>query len=173
MAEEPLPTKAMLESEDDFGAAYKTYAQPIYRFFYWRTRDTALSEDLTSGVFEKAWRSRRSFKSGSVRAWLYRIARNLLIDHWRAKQDLLLENDDSIISEAEAAGERLDRQLMAERLHRALDRLSAEMRSVVELRFVEGLSAKRAADIIGTTEGNVRVIQYRALKKMRQYLDEQ
>jgi RNA polymerase sigma-70 factor (ECF subfamily) len=172
MASQSLPNEDMLESEEDFGVAYQANAQPIYKFFYWRTRDTNLSEDLTSSVFEKAWRSRGSFHSGSVRAWLYRIANNLLIDHWRAKKDVPLTDEDSLPSEAEAASDILDAQIMSSRLHRALDKLPTEMRTVVNLRFIEGLSAKHVAKIIGTSEGNVRVIQFRALKKMRRYLDE-
>ncbi|HZL07815.1 MAG TPA: RNA polymerase sigma factor [Candidatus Dormibacteraeota bacterium] len=173
MASKPLPTQDMLESEEDFGVAYEANARPIYRFFYWRTRDSELSEDLTSSVFEKAWRSRGSFHSGSVRAWLYRIARNLLIDHWRAKKDVLLTDEDSLPSQAEDISDILDKQIMAEQLNKALDKLPDEMRSVVRLRFIEGLPAKQVARIIGASEGNVRIIQFRALKKMRQYLDEQ
>ena len=172
MASKPLPNEDMFETEEDFGVAYEANAKPIYRFFYWRTRDSELSEDLTSSVFEKAWRSRGSFRSGSVRAWLYRIAGNLLIDHWRAKKSVPLVDEDSVLSEAEDVSETLDRQMMARRLHQALDRLPAEMRSVVRLRFIEGLSAKQTARITGFSESNVRVIQFRALKKMRQYLDE-
>lgn len=173
MAIKPLPNEDMLESEEDFGVAYEANAQPIYRFFYWRTRDTELSEDLTSSVFEKAWRSRGSFRTGSVRAWLYRIAGNLLIDHWRAKKDLPLTDEDSLPSEAEDVSETLDRQIMAKRLNKALAKLPDDMRAVVRLRFIEGLSAKQAARIVGTSEGNIRIIQFRALKKMRQYLDDQ
>jgi len=173
MASKPLPNEDMLESEEDFGVAYEANARPIYRFFYWRTRDSDLSEDLTSSVFEKAWRSRGSFRSGSARAWLYRIANNLLIDHWRAKKDMPLTDEDSLVSDAEDAGEAIDKQLMAERLNKALDKLPEETRLVVRLRFVEGLPAKQVARIIGSSEGNVRIIQFRALKKMRQYLDEQ
>jgi RNA polymerase sigma-70 factor (ECF subfamily) len=173
MAGKPLPNKDMLESEEDFGIAYEANARPIYRFFYWRTRDAQLSEDLTSGVFEKAWRSRDSFKSGSTRAWLYRIARNLLIDHWRAKKDVPLTNEDIVLSEAEHVSETLDKQMMAKRLHQALDKLPAEVRLVVHLRFIEGLSVKQAARVTGLSESNIRVVQFRALKKMRKYLDEQ
>lgn len=173
MARKSLSTEDMLESEEDFGAAYEANSGPIYRFFYWRTKDTKLSEDLTSSVFEKAWRSRSSFHSGSARAWLYRIARNLLIDHWRAKKDTPLSDEDSVVSEAEEVSEVLDKQLLAKQLHKALGKLPAEMYSVVNLRFIEGLPAKQVARILGLSESNVRVIQFRALKKLRRYLDEQ
>ncbi len=167
-----LPTKDMLKPEEDFGVAYEAYAEPLYRFFYWRTRDTKLSEDLTSTVFEKAWRSRSSFHSGSLRPWLYRIARNLLIDHWRVKKDVLMTNEDSLVNPTDDASETLDKQMMVERLHEVLDKLPFEMHSVVYLRFMEGLSSQQISRILGISESNVRVIQYRALKKMRHSLDE-
>ena len=160
----------MIESDEDFGLAYETYAGPIYQFFYWRTQDHALAEDLTSSVFERAWRSRASFTTGSLRAWLYRIARNRLIDHWRSRPAIAL-GDTELVDEYDMSAE-LDRALVAECLHRALERLPLDMRLVINLRFIEGLPSRRVARLTGLSESNVRVIQYRALKKLRGYLDE-
>jgi RNA polymerase sigma-70 factor, ECF subfamily len=173
MGKDSLHTEEMLESPDDFTAAYESHARPIYRFLYWRTRDAALSEDLTSGVFEKAWRSRRSFKGGSVQAWLYRIARNLLTDHWRRKQDVLSDNIDAFPEAAveDTAGLEMDRSLAVRQLQQALAVLPREMRSVVQLRFIERLPAKQVARRLGLSESNVRVIQYRALRKLRSSLE--
>jgi RNA polymerase sigma-70 factor (ECF subfamily) len=173
MAREQLTSNDMLESAEDFGSAYETYAEPIYKFFYWRTQNRALSEDLTSSVFEKAWRSRGSFKTGSARAWLYRIARNLLIDHWRLRKDVALDDQDSLASEAESISTIFDKQLLAERAHQALAKLPPTMRVVINLRFIEGMSSKKVARITGHSESNVRVIQYRALKRLRKHLNEQ
>ena len=172
MAEDTLETEEMLESPDDFTAAYESHAKPIYRFLYWRTRDADLSEDLTSSVFEKAWRSRRSFKGGSVQAWLYRIARNLLTDHWRRKQDVPSSDIDALPEAVveDTAGLELDQALAVRRLQQALAKLPPEMRSVVQLRFIERLPAKRVARQLGLSESNVRVIQYRALRKLRSFL---
>ena len=149
---------------------YETYAGPIYKFFYWRTQNRALAEDLTSGVFEKAWRSRRSFTTGSVRAWLYRIARNLMIDHWRGRQAVML-GETEVVDDRDMAVA-VDQALLAEQLHQALERLPVEMRLVINLRFIESMPVRRVAQLTGLSESNVRVIQYRALKKLRSYLDE-
>jgi RNA polymerase sigma-70 factor (ECF subfamily) len=172
MGSKSLSSEDMLESEKDFGIAYETHAESIYRFFYWRTQDSELSQDLTSSVFEKAWRSKESFQGGSVRAWLYRIARNLLIDHWRHKQDMPLTNQDTLVSDTEELSVEVDKQLMAEQLQQALTQLPTEMHYVVSLRFIEGLSCKHVARLTGLSESNVRVTQYRALKKLRKYLYE-
>jgi RNA polymerase sigma-70 factor (ECF subfamily) len=172
MAEESLGNEEMLDSTDNFEAVYESHARSIYRFLYWRTRNPQLSEDLTSSVFEKAWRSRGSFHGGSVRAWLYRIARNVLIDHWRKKKDLLVDDVDSLNEEttSPSISEQLDRDVMLRRLHEALDTLPGDMRSVINLRFIEGLSCKQVAEKLDLGESNVRVIQYRALRKLRNHL---
>lgn len=172
MAEESLDNSEMLESSDDFGAAYESHGPAIYRFLFWRTQNKQLSEDLTSNVFEKAWRSRHSFHGGSIQAWLHRIARNTLIDHWRKQKELFVDNTDNL---AEAVSDTnlsqaLDSQLMVENLQKGLAKLPRDMRAVVNLRFIEGQSCKQVASSLNLTESNVRVLQYRALRKLRDYL---
>lgn len=170
MSKKTLPTNAMLESEDDFAEAYESYSPRIFRFLFWRTRDHELSEDLTSSVFEKAWRSRGSFHGGSVQAWLYKIARNVLTDHWRKKQDLAVEDMDTIAGATEDSADSLDMAMEIQKLEQALRKLPKEMQEIVNLRFIEGLSSKDVAKRLNLSESNVRVIQYRALKRIRKEL---
>jgi RNA polymerase sigma-70 factor (ECF subfamily) len=171
MTNEPLPIDEVLESPEDFEAVYEAHAPIIYRFLFWRTQNQALSEDLTSSVFEKAWRARTSFRGGSSKAWLLRIARNVLTDHWRKRADIPVE-DMNVIAGADDRdmSEALDLKFQARELHKALRRLPEDMRRVVELRFIEGLSCREVAQELHLSESNVRVIQYRALKKLRGYL---
>jgi RNA polymerase sigma-70 factor, ECF subfamily len=171
MDDEPLDTKEMLESTDTFEAAYESHSKAIYKFLFWRTRDVQLSEDLTSNTFEKAWASRKSFQGGSEQAWLYRIARNLLIDHWRKRKELFVENTDDLQEDVRpGAGELMDKKARLQALGKALDTLPEDMRSVVRLRFIEGQSCRQVAATLNLSESNVRVIQYRALKKLREQL---
>ncbi len=171
MDDEPLPIKEMLKSSDDFEAVYESHAKSIYKFLYWRTKNVQLSEDLTSSTFEKAWTSRANFHGGSVRAWLYRIARNVLIDHWRKKKEVLVEDSDTIQEATQAdSSELLDEGIRLQDLKKALTTLSKDMRSVIELRFIEGLSCRQTARKLHISESNVRVIQYRALRKLKEYL---
>jgi RNA polymerase sigma-70 factor (ECF subfamily) len=167
-----LPHKSMDDTQQDFERMYEANRPLIYRFMFWRTKDEMLAQDLTSNVFEKAWRTRKSYTGGSPKAWLYRIARTTLIDYWRKRKDVL--DDGSLasqaISDAPEMGDVLDRGFALEELHTALMRLPAEMYEVVRLRFIDGLSAREVADELGISEGNVRVVQYRALKKLRSYL---
>jgi RNA polymerase sigma-70 factor (ECF subfamily) len=172
MADQSLDTEEMLDSNDNFEAAYEAHAKSIYNFLFWRTRDVQLSEDLTSRTFEKAWTGRQGFRGGSTKAWLHRIASNVLIDHWRKKKDLGLEDAELLPDETRPAmAELLDKQARIEQLSQALEKLPADMRAVVQQRFIEGLPSKEVAKRLELSESNVRVIQYRALKKLKAYLE--
>lgn len=173
MPGDTLGRENMLEASDSFEGAYRTHSGGIYRFLFGRTRDIQTSEDLTSTTFQKAWASRRTFKGGSERAWLYRIARNTLFDYWRKNKDIASDNIGELqANEAMSVADKLDKQLELKQLQIALARLPAGMRKIVQLRFIEGLPSKRVAAMLGIKDGNVRAIQYRALKQLREYLDE-
>jgi RNA polymerase sigma-70 factor (ECF subfamily) len=152
---------------DEFETAYRQFGPEIYRFLYWRTGDRMTSEDLMTDVFEHAWKSRRSFHGGSLRAWLYRITRNLLIDYWRKVHDIPLADADNMAEPVADASEFLDISLTLQRLHGAILALPAAMRDVVQMRFIEGMTARQVAGILHMSESNVRVTQYRALIRLR------
>ncbi len=171
MNDESLDNMEMLESSDSFEAAYESHSKAIYKFLFWRTRDVQLSEDLTSSTFEKAWVSRKNFHGGSEQAWLHRIARNVLIDHWRKKKELFIEDTDNLEEDVRpSAGELLDREIRLQDLRKALDKLPEDMHAVITLRFIEGQTCRQVATTLNLSESNVRVIQYRALKKLKEHL---
>jgi RNA polymerase sigma-70 factor, ECF subfamily len=171
MDNESLDDKEMLESTDNFEVAYESHSKAIYKFLFWRTKDVQLSEDLTSSTFEKAWASRTSFRGGSEKAWLYRIARNLLTDHWRKKKELLVEDTDDLQEDIRpSTGELLDKKQRLQDLQKSLAVLPEDMLSVITLRFIEGQTCRQVASALNLTESNVRVIQYRALKKLKEHL---
>jgi RNA polymerase sigma-70 factor, ECF subfamily len=171
MDNESLDKEEMLESTDNFETAYESHSKAIYKFLFWRTKDVQLSEDLTSSTFEKAWISRKNFHGGSEQAWLYRIARNVLIDHWRKKKELFVEDTDDLQEDAQPSIEELlDRKQQLQDLQKALDKLPDEMHTVITLRFIEGKSCRQVASRLKLSEGNVRVMQYRALKRIKKSL---
>jgi RNA polymerase sigma-70 factor, ECF subfamily len=172
MSKKSLPINEMIDNSEEFEAIYKSNAPLIYRFMFWRTKDAMLAEDLTSNVFEKAWRTRKGFTGGSVKSWLYRIAHTTLIDYWRKKKEILDDGDtisQAISSDAEL-DEALDKTMEIAKLRKSISKLPPEMRDVVLLRFIKGQSARQTAKQLGISEGNVRVIQYRALQKLRNHL---
>lgn len=172
MTKKPLSTGEMIEAAEDFEDVYQTNAPLIYRFMFWRTKDEMLAQDLTSSVFEKAWRTRRNFTGGSAKAWLYRIARTTLIDYWRQKKAVPVDGDEigQVTADVAEPGEALDQKLAVAELRQALNKLPQDMRDVIQARFIEGRSARQTAARLDLSEANVRVIQYRALKRLRNYL---
>lgn len=149
---------------------YTAYADDIYRYLLANTRDVELSEDITADVFQKAWEKLDTFDGAHERGWLYKIAKNKLTDHWRKKQTATLDDTIEIADDAPAQGDALDRAIEAEKVQNAIGQLPESQRSVVTLRFLNGYSAKQTADALDMSEGNVRIIQFRALKKLEKLL---
>jgi RNA polymerase sigma-70 factor (ECF subfamily) len=148
---------------------YETYADDIYRYLYVHVRDRQLAEDLTADTFVRAWRNIATFDFSKPRPWLYTIARNLLADHWRKKKTLSFEAAEEVESEHDLEAD-LDKVFTREQVQSAIRQLSEPMRSVVTMRFILGYSARKTADSLNIKENNVRIIQYRALKKMKGHL---
>ena len=146
---------------------YEEYADDIYRYVYVHVHDQMLAEDLTADVFSKAWQKLDSFDFKHARGWLYTIARNRITDHWRTHHTVPLEEDFDVEDDRESIESEMDRQISKETLLKHLATLPKDMQSVVTLRFIEGYSAKHTGDSLGMSEGNVRIIQYRALKKLK------
>ncbi len=153
-----------------FDTLYVRHVDAVYKFLFRRTHDRQTAEDLTSMTFLKALESIRSFnpRRGELLAWLYRIARNTLIDHYRrfGKEivDLeLIENlpaDDTVTKQAEQS-------IDAKAIQTALAHLKPLQRDVVLLRIWEGLSYKEIADITGKTEGNCKLMFFRAMAQLK------
>ena len=146
---------------------YTTYADDIFRFLLAHVRDIHTAEDLTADTFVKAWKNIDKFDGKQPRAWLYKIAGNNLTDHWRRKPQLPLDESIDIVDERPSSEEVLDKKITAGHVADSVAQLPKDMRSVVTLRFMQGYSAKQTAEALGISEANVRVVQYRALKKLK------
>lgn len=141
---------------------------------YMRYRVTAdMAEDLTSEVFVRVLRNLRQ-QSGSFHAWLYRIAERVVIDHRReqsaSKRTVMTEMTEQHEQQAQqqddvgqAVANRMD-------LEQAIDRLSDDQRQLVTLKFIEGLGNEDVAEIMERKPGAIRVLQYRALARLRDLL---
>lgn len=149
---------------------YNTYADDIFRYLLVRVRERHLAEDLTADAFTKAWSRLGSFDFKQTRPWLYKIAKNTLTDYWRKKRPIASEAEVEVVSNAESVEKQVDNKLLAETIQAALVELPEEMRSVITLRFILGYSAKKTGNSLGISEGNVRIIQYRALKKLKELM---
>lgn len=159
-----------------FEVLYRRHMDAIYRYLFFRVGAETQAEDLTEDVFLKAWEALPKFKVGQqpLIHWLYRIAHNLLVDHFRKRKPLPLS--DEIITRfadpTEAPEGVVDRHEEMELITNAVRLLAEHEQQVILLRFVEGLSHRKIGNIIGKSAAASRVIQYRALKTLRAYLGE-
>ncbi len=157
-------------NKDAFGEIYDVYFEAIYRYVYFRVskEDT---DDIVETVFVKAWVNLPRYEKRDVSfgAWLFRIAHNAVIDHRRKHRNILPIDPKIQDRTAKAAPkEQAQKSLMAQTLRQEIKALKEPYRQVVTLKFLTGLSNAEIAEIMGEREGNVRVIQFRALKMLKE-----
>ena len=161
-----------------FQALYKCYARALFTFFLGYTADARLAEELVNDTFVHVWQALGRYREeGRFRAWLFRIARNLAADQYRRRkrrpEEVSLPDENMPSSQilAQSAIEDIAWQESLEEVHTALQYLRPDYRTVLLLRFIEGLSVRETAHAMQRSEGAVRVLQLRALKALRQLLD--
>jgi RNA polymerase sigma-70 factor (ECF subfamily) len=175
VAETELIAEAVAGGRAAFGTLYERYLAQIYRYVYYQVTDHVEAEDLTELVFLKAWKALPRFRvqGGSLRAWLYRIAHNVVVDRHRLHRPTAALLDWTHLVDPSPLPETLvESDQESHRLAEALARLRPRWRQVILCRFISGLSHAETAEALGVSEGNVRVMQYRALKRMRTLLTE-
>jgi RNA polymerase sigma-70 factor (ECF subfamily) len=156
-------------------SVYDEYSPLIFRYLYRRVGNARLAEDLTGQVFVKLLEAveRDTLWNKSFRGWLYRIAHNVLIDHFRKHgNQKLVELDESLVSDEEGLEATITSRLQLERVQQALGQLTEEQAQVIVLRFGEGLSNQEVAQIMGKREGAIKGLQHRAVKALRRLLVE-
>lgn len=164
---------ALLGDNHSFGKLYDQYFDQIFRFLYYRTNHQQIAEDLTEEVFLKAFRSLSSLKGGQekFRGWLFTIARHTVIDHYRkASETVGLEELEQLPSYEQSVVNRLELAGDAAQLLKALEQLKDEYQAVLKLRFFEDFEISEIAAMLGKSEGNIRIIQYRALGQLKKLL---
>ena len=141
---------------DAFGELYDRFQPEILRYLVHRVRDRETAEDLAQQVFLKAWQAIPRYEQRGLpfKAWLYRMAHNQMVDHYRTHRptsDLDAERN--------------------ERLGAALERLSEDHRRVLVLRFLMEKPAREIGEIMGRREVTVRGLQMRALRALRKEIE--
>ena len=176
--EEELLAAAMQYSNAALGELYDRYEAKIYSYVYRRTGDQTLAEDMTAQVFLRMLESIRDHKAwrSSFSGWLYRIAHNLVVDHYRRRdRQSTVDIDEAppIAADIEDPVAIAEMHLDAERLRAAIRRLTDDQAEVVSLRFLEGYNISEVAAMTARTEGAIKALQYRAVATLRTLLYDQ
>lgn len=151
---------------------YQTYFPRVYRYILARTGNTYDAEDLTEDVFIKVLEAldRFQWREAPFSAWLFRIAHNALISQ-RRKQTArgpTSQLNDGLPVDAAGPEELVESRLAISEVMEAAQKLPEAQRQVISLRFAAGLSVAETARAMGKGEGNVKVIQHKAIAKLRE-----
>lgn len=159
-----------------FGLLYTIYFTPVFRYIYSRVKDKETTNDLTQTVFLKVFQSLERYqeKNKSPLAYFFTVARNTVISYWRKKKEVLINDSErplevSAVDNPSKWAEKTD---ISKILYRAIGQLTYTEQEVIIFKFIDDLSTREIAKILGKTEGAIRQIQCRALKKLREYLKE-
>jgi len=172
--EHTLLKRAKQYDEAALGALYDAYAPRVYVYIYRQVGDPHLAEDLVGDVFVRVVQAIRSehFWHTSFSAWLYRIAHNVVVDHYRQRSPLLTDSLDEVwvSGRGDDPGDAIDTFQEVEQLRRALRCLTQAQQEVLVLRFGMGLTARETARVLEKTTGAVKAAQHRALAALRRRL---
>ena len=148
------------------GVLYERYKKVLFTYFYNHTKNTAKSEDLVQGTFEKIIKYIRNYKGvGSFKSWMFSIGRNIMIDEYKklqkreeaklavtAKQSIVLEN------------ETIDQY---EILKKCIDRLPREKKDLIIMTKIKGMKYKEVCEIMNLTESNLKIKIFRIMNQLR------
>ncbi|MDP2951689.1 MAG: sigma-70 family RNA polymerase sigma factor, partial [Chloroflexota bacterium] len=173
--EAKLVQRAQGRNAEAFGQLYETHFDRVYRYLYLRVGRVEEAEDLTEQVFLRALESIGSFRwtGAPFASWLFRIAHNLLVDHWRRqKGNEYLDPAREIASREPGPAYIAEIRVRIAEVRVALGQLTEAQRQVIGLRFSAGLSLAEAAKIMSRTEGAIKALQHSALAALRRQLKE-
>jgi RNA polymerase sigma-70 factor, ECF subfamily len=155
-----------------FEVLYRRYSRPVFGLALRRLGDRGRAEDAVQETFASIWRAARSYKPerGPGAPWLYAVARNAITDRGRARTETPAEIPEEASQEA-GPPEQAEAGWTAWRIHRALEELSQNERSVIELAYWSGLSQSEIAEFLGIPLGTVKTRTRAALGRLATVLE--
>lgn len=155
-----------------FGEIYDKYVDKIYRFVFLKVNSSEIAEDLTSEVFTRGWQAFQDKKCDidNIQAFLYQIARNLIIDHYRQKgqaQLVAVQNAPELVDSGQDLEEKTMLKSDVNNIKAALAGLKDEYREVIVWYYLDEFSVPEIAKILNKSEEAVRVQIHRALNSLK------
>jgi RNA polymerase sigma-70 factor, ECF subfamily len=169
----------LLERAQRYDAAalreiFDSYYDRIYSYIYRRTGQSSLCEDLAAEVFVRLLEAIKTGRGPrtSLLAWLYRVAHNLVVDHYRQQSKAVMQTlEEWLVSVPDNPTQRVETEMVQEQLRSAVGRLTLDQQQVVVLKFVEDLSNAQVGMILGKPEGAIKSLQHRALAALRRQFE--
>jgi RNA polymerase sigma-70 factor, ECF subfamily len=175
--EDGLVRRAVEGDPDAFARLYDLHVDGVYRFIFFRVGDGQVAEDVTSQVFLKAWEKLDGYQMRGLpfAAWLFRIARNLVIDYYRARRESVpLEAPEAIhVASDTDVDNNVAEKIELENLLALLHQLTDDQQQVLKLKFIDGLTTDEIAHQMGKRGGAVRALQMRGLQSLATLIERQ
>jgi RNA polymerase sigma-70 factor (ECF subfamily) len=159
------------------GEIYDRYHERIFRYVWARVSEKQQAEDLTAEVFMRMITHLEHFRptaglpaETAFQSWMYRIAHNLLVDHYRKesrRQDVDLEQVEHLTEEHASLAGMVEQKLLFEQVQGTMRKLSPEYQDVLILRFMVGMPLQEVSHVLGKSLAAVKIAQYRGLEKLR------
>lgn len=172
LSDDPVPNK-----REVFIQIYNKFRSAIFNYVYYRVGDQNLADDITSEVFVRVVDSYdgKTYETKKIASWLYTIARNLVIDHYRTagSKELSKFTDHFPAGESSNPVKQIDKRMTQDCLMVAMERLTEEQKQVILLKFVGRNSNQEISDLLGKSEGAIKSLQHRALASLRRVLEKE
>ncbi len=183
-AERALVERAQAGDQQAVGELYDAHVGPLYRFCLARVGNETDAEDLTEEIFLKVMRALGGFEWRPIgtkedgedrspfRAWLFRIARNHVISHYRRTSIRVSAGEvpETVQDEQRGPAELAELTLTIDEVFAAVERLPQAQREVILLRFGSGLSVAETAEALEKQQTNVKVLQHKGIKRLKEIL---
>jgi len=159
-----------------FADLYRLYEPQLSRYVAFRVTGTQDAEDITNTIFEKAFAAIGRYQPSPAQfsTWLYTIAQNTIIDHYRKRRLPQVDDAEALLFAVTDPDEGPEGSVLADErrrfLQQAVMQLTPEQRQVVGCRFFFNLPVHEIAQMMGKTEGAVKALQFRALERLRRVL---
>jgi RNA polymerase sigma-70 factor, ECF subfamily len=173
-ADDETLTRARAGDEEAIVEIYQRYFDPVYQFCRFRVSDAHTAQDLTSEVFIRFIKAlkRETAPQISLRGWIFRVARNLIYDHYGRDTELSVDTIDQWVASDVSTNPEVQslRNIRIERARRAISMLAPAQQEVLLLRFDQQLSLQETADIMDKQVNTIKALQFRAVNTLRQLL---
>lgn len=160
---------------EQFSRIYDEYIEKIYRFVYLKVNSQEAAEDITSKVFLKGWEAYSAKEVKNPGAFLYQVARNAVVDHYRAKGRTNVVSVDfspEIVDDGTSAYDKAVLSADIGSVRDSLSRLKKEHQDIIIWHYLEDMPISEIAKLIDKPEGTVRVMLHRGLKDLRGFINE-